>query len=193
MKKVLKALSSSFLRGLTHVQFKLLGVAGGKGIGVCGGLPYIKAPRNSIRIGNEVNINSSAKANPIGLGQRTMFIVKRGGSITIGDEVGMSNCTIVSHSSVSIGKGAVIGGGVCIYDTDFHSVYAEPRLNGNTDVAARPVVIGEETFIGAGALILKGVHIGARAVVGAGAVVARDVPAGEVWAGNPARFIKKLY
>ena len=47
-------------------------------------------------------------------------------------------------------------------------------------------------FIGGGSIILKGVTIGERAVVGAGTVVTKDIPAGEIWAGNPARFIRKL-
>lgn len=54
----------------------------------------------------------------------------------------------------------------------------------------RPVVIGSNIFIGAGALILGGVTIGDGCIVGANAVVAKDVPAGSVVAGNPARIVK---
>lgn len=46
--------------------------------------------------------------------------------------------------------------------------------------------------MGAYCIILKGVTIGDNSVIGAGSVVTRDVPANEVWAGNPARFMKKL-
>lgn len=55
-----------------------------------------------------------------------------------------------------------------------------------------PVVIGDRAFIGGHAILLKGSDIGAEAIVGAGALVAGTVPAGEVWAGNPARFVKKI-
>ncbi len=193
LKKIPKGLYIRIMRCITRIQFKIHGITGGKGIQVLGNTIYIKAPKKAIHIGDHVNVNSSVKADPIGIGQRTMLIVKRGGSIEIGNRVGMSNCTIVSHTSVKIDDDATIGGGVCIYDTDFHSAYAEARLHGNTDIVTKPVVIGKETFIGGGALILKGVHIGDRAVIGAGSVVTKDVPAGEVWAGNPAKFIKKLY
>jgi maltose O-acetyltransferase len=55
-----------------------------------------------------------------------------------------------------------------------------------------PVIIGDDVWIGHGAVILKGVTIGDRAVIGAGAVVTRGVPADTVVAGNPARVVKRL-
>ena len=53
------------------------------------------------------------------------------------------------------------------------------------------VKIGEHVFIGMNVLIVNAVSIGDLAVVGAGSVVLKDIPAGEIWAGNPARFIRK--
>ncbi len=52
------------------------------------------------------------------------------------------------------------------------------------------VVIGDHCFVGTGALILKGVNLGTGAIIGAGSVVTHNVPAGEIWAGNPARKIR---
>lgn len=52
-----------------------------------------------------------------------------------------------------------------------------------------PVVIGRDSYIGAGAIVLPGVRVGERSVVAAGAVVTRDVPAGETWGGVPARLV----
>ena len=54
-----------------------------------------------------------------------------------------------------------------------------------------PVEIGQQVFIGAGVIICKSVTIGEGAIIGAGSIVTKDIPAGEIWAGNPARFIKK--
>ena len=54
------------------------------------------------------------------------------------------------------------------------------------------VVIGKNVFIGMNTLIVNAVNIGDGAIIGAGSIVNRDIPAGEIWGGNPARFIKKL-
>lgn len=65
-------------------------------------------------------------------------------------------------------------------------------MNPNTGRYDRgKVSIGRRAYIGMNVLIVKPVKIGADAVVGAGSVVTKDIPEGEVWAGNPARFIKR--
>lgn len=77
-----------------------------------------------------------------------------------------------------------------IMDTDFHSVASstgQPRYN--TSGAAKPIMIGPDVWVGAGAMILKGVTVGANSIVGAGAVVAYNVPPNTVVFGNPARVI----
>ena len=56
--------------------------------------------------------------------------------------------------------------------------------------AEKPVVIGNDVFIGAKSIILKGVTIGENSVIGAGSVVTKSVPANQIWAGNPAKFIR---
>ena len=76
---------------------------------------------------------------------------------------------------------------------DIH-LRADERRSGVTFTADNvlPVTIGNDVWIGHGAVILKGVRIGDRSVVGARAVVTRDVPADTVVAGNPARVVKSL-
>ena len=66
--------------------------------------------------------------------------------------------------------------------------YANDRANTKT----APVIIDDDVFIGTNCIIGKGVHIGARSIIAAGSVVVKDIPADEVWGGNPARFIKKV-
>lgn len=149
--------------------------------------------KSSIVIGNNVNINSSLSADPIGGDTRTILYTRHDGVIKIGDGVGLSNTTIVAESFVVIGEYTNIGGSTKIYDTDFHSIDSRVRLNGDKDIKSSPVTIGERVFIGGHCLILKGVTIGNDSVIGAGSVVTKDVPSGEIWAGNPARFIRKIY
>ena len=75
---------------------------------------------------------------------------------------------------------------------DFHSLNPKIRLNGDTDIRTKPVHIGKSVFVGGHSIILKGVSIGDGSVIGAGSVVIKSIPAGEIWAGNPARFIRKV-
>ena len=115
------------------------------------------------------------------------------GVLSVGNHVGMSNATIVCHESVAIGDHVNLGGGVQIFDTNFHSLKPEVRNSGKetpADVRTRPVRIGNGCLIGTNAMICKGVEIGENAIVGAGSVVVCSIPAGEVWAGNPARKIR---
>jgi acetyltransferase-like isoleucine patch superfamily enzyme len=139
-----------------------------------------------------VIINSSVEANPTGGRQTVFMFMDDGAEIVLDTEAGMSNVTIAAATRVYIGKRAFLGAGVCIFDTDFHSLHDAERLPDNVGIVTRPVHIGDRAFVGAFAIILKGVTIGEDSVIGAGSVVARSIPPGEIWAGNPARFIKKL-
>jgi len=145
-----------------------------------------------ITLGSDVRINSCQWANPgMGCYPKTVFHVPSG-VLKIGNHVGMSSVAISCRERVTIGDYVLLGGGVKIMDHDAHSLdYACRAQGGSSDVpVSRPVTIEEHAFIGANSIILKGVTIGARAVIGAGSVVTRDVPADEIWAGNPARCIR---
>jgi acetyltransferase-like isoleucine patch superfamily enzyme len=132
-------------------------------------------------------------ANPIGGDDRTIFSLKNNAILMIGEETGISNTAIVCHENVSIGDRVRIGGGTKIYDTDFHSLSYEERKDYLTETAkSKPIRIDDDVFIGAHCIILKGVQIGKRSIVGAGSVVTKTIPEDEVWAGNPARFIRKI-
>ena len=145
-----------------------------------------------ITIGTGVRINSCQRANPgMGCYPKTVFHVPSG-VLEIGDHVGMSSVSVSCRERVTIGEHVLLGGGVKIMDHDAHSLDYECRaMGGSADVPiSRPVTIESNAFIGANSIILKGVTIGARAVIGAGSVVTRDVPADEIWAGNPACCIR---
>ena len=160
------------------------------------GVPLVNVGlRGKCRFGKEFGMNNREVANPIGRFHRCSIVVVETGNLTIGDHVGLSATAIVCHDRVEIGHYVQIGGNTVIYDTDFHSLDPKHRIHRPTDflnAKTKPVKIGDHAFIGAHTTILKGVTIGRNAVVGAGSVVTRDVPDNEIWAGNPARFIKRL-
>lgn len=107
--------------------------------------------------------------------------------------MGISHANITAFDSVVIEDNVLIGSGVKIWDTDFHSVdYLDRMQEPDTHVQSASVIIKEGAFIGACAIILKGVIVGKHSVIGAWSVVTKNVPDNEVWAGNPAKFIKSL-
>ena len=149
--------------------------------------------RGEIQIGSNVTINSCRDANPRGGVLRTILFAKKNGIIKIGSQCGISNTAICCLNSITIEEKVFIGSGCKIYDHDFHSVYLEKRLSiRDDDIKNAPVLIKRGAFIGAHSIILKGVTIGEESVIGAGSVVTKNIPDREVWAGNPAKFIKKL-
>lgn len=148
---------------------------------------------STIFIGNRFVCNSGLKFNPIGGDACTILRTIENGIIKIGNDVGMSNDTLVARNKIIIEDNVLIGGGVKIYDNDFHSLEFETRVSKPYDnIKSSPVRICKGAFLGAGSYILKGVTVGEYSIVGAGSVVTKNIPSGEIWAGNPARFIKKI-
>jgi maltose O-acetyltransferase len=90
-------------------------------------------------------------------------------------------------AAITIGDDVQIGPGVQLL-TPTHPVEAEPRRQ--KWEAAEPITIGDNVWLGGGVIVLPGVTIGADTVVGAGSVVTRDLPAGVVAVGNPARVVR---
>lgn len=159
------------------------------------GIPYVMVARGGkCSIGNNFSMNNSIKGNPIGSYRKCTFFVDRNAVLTIGEHVGISQTAIICHKSITIGNYVKMGGGVSIYDTDFHSLNPEIRKS-KDDLRQRiekPVVIKDNVFIGAHSIILKGVTIGKNSIIGAGSVVTKSVPDNQIWAGNPAKFIRNL-
>jgi acetyltransferase-like isoleucine patch superfamily enzyme len=106
------------------------------------------------------------------------------GEIIMEDRSALNSfCRIFGHGSVKIGEDTQIGPGVLVTTTT-HSYHDD------LETSFKSVVIGKGVWIGANSTILPGVTIGDLAVVGAGSVVTRDVPAGAIVVGVPARVIK---
>lgn len=147
----------------------------------------------AITIGKNVVINSSVRANPVS-GGLTKIYAMTNGKIQIGNNVGLSNCSIISNHSIRILDDVMIGAGTIIMDTDFHAIDYKDRMHDilyeESDKCS--VIIDKGVFIGANCIILKGVHIGEYSVIGAGSVVTKSIPSNEVWAGNPAKLVKRI-
>lgn len=113
-----------------------------------------------------------------------------GYNLRLGSQVYFNfNCVVLDVAPVSIGDRTLFGPAVQIY-TASHPMDAAERRQGVE--FGKPVVIGEDVWVGGGSVICPGVSIGARSVIGAGSVVTRDIPADVFAAGNPCRVIRPL-
>lgn len=163
-----------------------------KGLYIKGRL-FIHGKKNGIYIGNNCSIQSKASKNPTSGFNHTHLRAEDDGQIIIGNNVGISHANITSYSKVMIEDNVLLGSGVKIWDTDFHSIDYNDRIAmSDENVKSMPVTIKEGAFVGACSIVLKGVTIGKHAIVGAGSVIVKDIPDNEVWAGNPASFIRKV-
>lgn len=100
-----------------------------------------------------------------------------------------SDCTILDCNTVHIGDNVLIAPKVQIYAA-YHPINPEIRLSGKE--LAAPVKIGNNVWIGGGAIICPGVTIGDNITIGAGSVVTKDIPDNVVAVGNPCRVIKTV-
>jgi acetyltransferase-like isoleucine patch superfamily enzyme len=140
---------------------------------VKGGLPFpsIENHGGRIEIGN------------CGLFNGVRFECWKGAAIRIGDGTYLNRGTeVVAGQSVTIGRDCKIARDVIIMDTDQHALPGQ-------GLQVAPVEIGDRVWIGARAIVLKGVHVGSDSIIAAGAVVTRSVPPHSVVAGVPGRVI----
>lgn len=125
-----------------------------------------------------------------GLGLNSPFFCDYGPNITLGEHVFFNfNCTILDVTYVTIGSRSMFGPQVQLY-TATHPLDAQERASGLE--FAKPIVIGDDVWVGGGAIICPGVTVGSRTVIGAGSVVTKDLPDDVFAAGNPCRVIRHL-
>jgi acetyltransferase-like isoleucine patch superfamily enzyme len=136
--------------------------------------------------------------------QGELFLFASGGQITLGEwcYVGEGS-RIWSSASVKIGNRVNISHSVNIFDSLTHPLRAADRHQQiktilehghprEISLGERPVTICDDAWLGAGAIVLRGVTVGEGAIVGAGSVVTKDVQPYSIVAGNPAVLVREL-
>ena len=151
-----------------------------------------------------VKIHPTADVQTSNIGDDTLIwqyaVILKGA--TIG-----SNCNINCHTfienDVTIGNNVTVKSGIYLWNgiSVGNDVFLGPNVTFTNDKYPRSkqypesfqrITIEDGASIGAGAIILGGLTIGKKAMVGAGSVVTKDIPAEELWVGNPAKFVRKI-
>jgi acetyltransferase-like isoleucine patch superfamily enzyme len=188
-------IAESFYRRWNPVKFWIIGVTLGKNPMISGEV-VIKIGKNSkIEIGDSFVFTSGLTINPLCRNIRGTICADDGASVKIGHNVGLSSACVWAHESIQIGNNVKVGGDTIILDSDAHSMDFMIRRDSILDMESKinkPIVIGDDVLIGTRCIILKGCHIGNRSVIGSGSIVTKDIPPNEIWAGNPARFIRSI-
>jgi len=129
----------------------------------------------------------------------TTFNIEPTGFLQVGDDSILVGGIFMCAEQITVGRRTIISYNVTIADSDFHPIDAELRKQDaianapegdrskRPELVTKPVSIGDDVWIGIGAIILKGVRIGCGARIGPGSVVTSDVPNGVTVWGNPAR------
>ncbi|RLN98287.1 hypothetical protein BBJ28_00022043 [Nothophytophthora sp. Chile5] len=113
-----------------------------------------------------------------------------GSNIRLGDNVYMNfNCVLLDVCEITIGNRVLFAPNVQLY-TATHPIDPVERFSGRE--LGKPITIEDDVWIGGNVVVLPGVRIGRGAVIGAGSVVTKDVPAMSIYAGNPAKLMRKI-
>ncbi|MDJ1135678.1 sugar O-acetyltransferase [Streptomyces iconiensis] len=122
---------------------------------------------------------------------RPPLFVDYGSHLSVGARTFVNyHLTALDVAPITIGEDCQIGPNVQLL-TPTHPLEPQPRRDKLE--AAEPITIGDNVWLGGGVIVLPGVTIGDDSVIGAGSVVAKDIPAGVVAVGNPARVLRTLY
>lgn len=140
----------------------------------------IKTSRGSFLISKKANVSIGSITARSG----SYLFAGYNASLSIGERVFLNrNAFLWCANTISIGSDTIVAPDVIIRDSDGHYIDGGEK--------SAPITIGNHVWIGARAIILKGVTIGDNAVIGAGSVVTHDIPANCLAAGNPAKVIRE--
>jgi len=200
IKKLVRLIFNLFsfaLRDFTTLKYKIVfkvlypQVSFGKNIKIYGNLKLSIAKSARVIIGDGVVFRSHTK-NYLGVIKPVSISVHENAQLVIGNFSGFSGTSIVASNSIIIGAYCNFGSNTSIWDTDFHPLDYRLRRTGNNGTRTKPIFVGDDVFVGAQSIILKGVTIGDRSIIGAASVVSRNIESDEIWGGNPARILKRI-
>lgn len=118
------------------------------------------------------------------------FLCEYGKTISVGNGTYINmGVTMLDNACINIGNNVLIGPSVQFYTPTHPMDHLERR---KWEIQCLPINIEDDAWVGGNTVICQGVTIGSRSVIGAGSVVTKDIPADCLYAGSPARFIRKL-
>ncbi|MDF7662177.1 acyltransferase [Erwiniaceae bacterium L1_54_6] len=149
-------------------------------------------PGASLNIKDNGSITINTDAGRVYLSKGSSVIAS-GGVLEIGSGVFFNvNNHIVCHKKITIGADCMFGHNVCIFDSDHQ--YKDPIKNiNNQGYITQETYISPNVWVGAGTIITKGTFIGNHVVIGANSVVRGTLDNVSLYAGNPVRFLRKIY
>lgn len=158
------------------------------------GWPIINTENSgSIRIGNNVKIDSKNRGYHINMHSPTKIFADRPGALVeIGDETCIHGSCLHAHKLIRIGKRCLIAANCQLFDDSGHQAsFRDVENRRFSEGVPKAIVVEDYVWIGANCIILPGTHIGYGSIIGAGSVVSGTIPPMVIAAGNPAVVIKK--
>jgi acetyltransferase-like isoleucine patch superfamily enzyme len=173
--------SPSIIEGLRTLLYKLrYKIKIGSNCKICRRVDIKKTEGAILEIGNHTTIADYT----------LLQLTKPSPVVRIGDHTVVGrNCIIASKTRLTIGNYVLIGAYCQLIDHS-HGFKADELIT-NQKAECAPLTIRDDVWIGTGAKVLAGVSVGQGAVIGANSVVTKNIPEYQIWAGNPARFIKE--
>lgn len=167
-----------------RLKMRIWGIKYGKNCIFRGSTLFFKCRGSNISIGNNCEFNSTSYFNFRGINHRCIIQTgRKSASIVIGNNCGFSGCSIVSNCNISIGNHVLCGANVIIGDRDDHEdIYSSE---------SKPIIIGNNVWLGMNVTVMKGVTIGNNSIIGAGSIVTHNIPNNVIAVGIPAKVIKQ--
>ena len=151
------------------------------------GLTIIKRhSHGKIFIAKECMFRSHVSSNLIGINRPCILsVLTESATLKIGEGCGFSGTVIGCFTEITLGKNVRCGANTLITDSDWH-------LDDTRSAIPKPIIIGDNVWLGVNVTVMKGVTIGNNSIIGAGSVVTKSIPDNVIAAGNPCKVIKEI-